>query len=149
MQVSVAGMPYASEHVADPNSPSLFHAATKTGTLHPTRKRSGGYEYDGYSIFPHRRNRDGTFNSICLTCLATIVSDMSEDELNLIFFNRFIPPGRQTPQSLWRLKILNLKLAIHSNVRLFAWFHSSSWAGVQDLPRVRVGRTSPHIPAGT
>ena len=32
-------------------------------------------------FFPHRRNRDGSFNSICLECLATVASHMTEEEL--------------------------------------------------------------------
>jgi hypothetical protein len=32
-------------------------------------------------FFPHRRNKDGSFNSICLECLATVASHMTEEEL--------------------------------------------------------------------
>ena len=32
-------------------------------------------------FFPHRRNKDGTFNSICLNCFATVASNMTEEEL--------------------------------------------------------------------
>jgi hypothetical protein len=32
-------------------------------------------------FFPHRRNKDGSFNSICLKCFATIASHMTEEEL--------------------------------------------------------------------
>ena len=32
-------------------------------------------------FFPHRRNKDGSFNSICLKCFATVASRMTEEEL--------------------------------------------------------------------
>jgi hypothetical protein len=32
-------------------------------------------------FFPHRRNKDGSFNSICLKCFATVASHMTEEEL--------------------------------------------------------------------
>ena len=32
-------------------------------------------------IYPHRRNRDGSFDSICLICLATVAAGRSEPEL--------------------------------------------------------------------
>jgi hypothetical protein len=32
-------------------------------------------------FFPHRRNKDGSFNSICLKCFATVASQMTEEEL--------------------------------------------------------------------
>jgi hypothetical protein len=32
-------------------------------------------------FFPHRRNKDGSFDSICLKCFATIASHMTQDEL--------------------------------------------------------------------
>lgn len=31
--------------------------------------------------FPHRKNRDGTYDSICTACMATIASCDREDEL--------------------------------------------------------------------
>jgi hypothetical protein len=34
------------------------------------------------SFFPHRRNRDGSFDSICLKCFATIASHMTQEELD-------------------------------------------------------------------
>lgn len=34
------------------------------------------------SVFSHRENRDGTIDSICLTCYATIASSHSVDDLN-------------------------------------------------------------------
>jgi hypothetical protein len=37
--------------------------------------------YRSIPFFPHRRNRDGTLNSICLVCLATVASQKAEDEL--------------------------------------------------------------------
>ena len=33
-------------------------------------------------FFPHRRNKDGSFTSICLTCFATVASHMTEEKLN-------------------------------------------------------------------
>jgi hypothetical protein len=33
------------------------------------------------TFFPHRRNRDGSFNSICLTCLITVAANMTEEQL--------------------------------------------------------------------
>jgi hypothetical protein len=48
----------------------------------PRRRSDGpGMTYGSIPFFPHRRNRDGTFNSICLTCLATVAANKSEDEL--------------------------------------------------------------------
>jgi hypothetical protein len=32
-------------------------------------------------FYPHRRNRNGSFDSICLTCLATVAAGKSEPEL--------------------------------------------------------------------
>jgi hypothetical protein len=32
-------------------------------------------------FFPHRRNPDGTLNSICLSCLETIAAHKTEGEL--------------------------------------------------------------------
>ena len=34
-------------------------------------------------FFPHRRNRDGSFDSICLKCLLTIASTRTEADLHL------------------------------------------------------------------
>ena len=31
-------------------------------------------------LYPHRRNRDGSFDIICLTCLATVAAGKSEPE---------------------------------------------------------------------
>jgi hypothetical protein len=31
-------------------------------------------------FFPHRRNKDGSFNSICLEGLATVASHMTEED---------------------------------------------------------------------
>jgi hypothetical protein len=35
--------------------------------------------YRSAPFFPHRRNPDGTFNSICLSCFATIASHETEE----------------------------------------------------------------------
>jgi hypothetical protein len=32
-------------------------------------------------FFPHRRNKDGSFDSICLKCFDTVASHMTQDEL--------------------------------------------------------------------
>jgi hypothetical protein len=32
-------------------------------------------------FFPHRRNQDGSFDSICLTCFVTVASHKTEDAL--------------------------------------------------------------------
>jgi hypothetical protein len=32
-------------------------------------------------FFPHRRNRDGSFDSICLNCFLTVAKSFSESEL--------------------------------------------------------------------
>jgi len=32
-------------------------------------------------FYPHRRNRDGSFDSICLTCFATVAHKDTEAEL--------------------------------------------------------------------
>ena len=34
------------------------------------------------AIFPHRRNRDGSFDSICMTCFRTVATKYKETELN-------------------------------------------------------------------
>jgi hypothetical protein len=36
------------------------------------------------SFFPHRRNKDGSFDSICLKCFATVASHMTQEELDLL-----------------------------------------------------------------
>jgi hypothetical protein len=33
------------------------------------------------TFYPHRRNKDGSYDSICLTCFATVASGGSEAEL--------------------------------------------------------------------
>jgi hypothetical protein len=33
------------------------------------------------AFFPHRRNRDGSYDSICLTCFATVGSAGTQEEL--------------------------------------------------------------------
>jgi hypothetical protein len=33
------------------------------------------------TFFPHRRNKDGSFDSICLKCFATVASHMAEEDL--------------------------------------------------------------------
>jgi hypothetical protein len=33
------------------------------------------------AYYPHRRNRDGSFDSICLTCFATLATARTEPEL--------------------------------------------------------------------
>ena len=33
------------------------------------------------AYYPHKRNKDGSFNSICLLCFRTVASQMTEDEL--------------------------------------------------------------------
>ncbi len=37
--------------------------------------------YSREPFFPHRHNPDGSFDSICLSCLLTIASHKTEDEL--------------------------------------------------------------------
>ena len=32
-------------------------------------------------FFPHRRNQDGSFDSICLTCFVTVASHKTKEEL--------------------------------------------------------------------
>jgi hypothetical protein len=32
-------------------------------------------------FFPHRRNRDGSFDSICLKCLLTVANEKNEADL--------------------------------------------------------------------
>jgi hypothetical protein len=36
---------------------------------------------DGPTLFPHRRNEDGSFDSICPTCFATIARSKAEGGL--------------------------------------------------------------------
>jgi hypothetical protein len=33
------------------------------------------------AFYPHRRNKDGSYDSICLTCFVTVASGKSEAEL--------------------------------------------------------------------
>jgi hypothetical protein len=33
--------------------------------------------------YTHKRNEDGSFNSICLVCFRTVASNMTEDELGV------------------------------------------------------------------
>ncbi len=33
------------------------------------------------TLYPHRRNRDGSFDSICLTCFMTVATAKTESEL--------------------------------------------------------------------
>jgi hypothetical protein len=33
------------------------------------------------AFYPHRKNHDGTYDSICLTCFATVASARHEEEL--------------------------------------------------------------------
>ena len=37
--------------------------------------------YQPAPFFPHRRNPDGSFTSICLTCCSTVASHKTEEEL--------------------------------------------------------------------
>ena len=37
--------------------------------------------YSPGPFFPHRRNKDGSFDSICLTCFATVASHLTDEEL--------------------------------------------------------------------
>ena len=43
--------------------------------------RGNEMAYSREPFFPHRRNRDGSFDSICLDCLLTIASHKAENEL--------------------------------------------------------------------
>lgn len=36
---------------------------------------------DRISLFPHRQNRDGTYDSICRLCFATVGNGKTEEEL--------------------------------------------------------------------
>jgi hypothetical protein len=38
-------------------------------------------DYRSAANYPHKRNKDGSFNSICPVCFRTIASKMTEDEL--------------------------------------------------------------------
>jgi hypothetical protein len=44
-------------------------------------KRGGKMVLTLSPFFPHRRNRDGTFDSICLKCLLTIANSRTEADL--------------------------------------------------------------------
>ncbi len=37
--------------------------------------------YKTAPFFPHRRNKDGSFTSICLNCFGTVASHKTEEEL--------------------------------------------------------------------
>jgi hypothetical protein len=37
--------------------------------------------YQTAPFFPHRRNLDGSYSSICLKCFATVAADKTQDEL--------------------------------------------------------------------
>src|SRR3982074_2536226 len=55
--------------------------------IEPSQKKSSvessgdSMTFHTATLFPHRRNKDGSFNSICLQCFATIASHMTEEEL--------------------------------------------------------------------
>ena len=36
------------------------------------------------TLYPHRHNADGTYDSICRTCYRTVGSSRSEDELGML-----------------------------------------------------------------
>jgi hypothetical protein len=38
----------------------------------------------GHSHFPHRQNSDGSYDSICMVCFATVGSNKSEDALDWV-----------------------------------------------------------------
>ena len=44
-------------------------------------------------FFPHRRNRDGSFDSICLKCLLTIATARKEADLHLQDRNHICVPS--------------------------------------------------------
>jgi len=67
------------------------------------------------NYFPHRRNWDGTFDSICPSCFATIATTETEAELAMAedkhVCDRYYgwdeePYGRQVPlaDETWRLR---------------------------------------------
>jgi hypothetical protein len=44
-------------------------------------EKGGLMRRDGRRFFPHRLNRDGSYDSICLKCLATVARTTTETEL--------------------------------------------------------------------
>jgi hypothetical protein len=53
-------------------------------------------------FFPHRRNRDGSFDSICVTCFATIASAQSDAALAVYDKKHLCDPGRLSDQANFR-----------------------------------------------
>ena len=47
-----------------------------------------------YPLFPHRHNADGSFDSICTECLATVATRKTEDELYLAELSHVCDPLR-------------------------------------------------------
>jgi hypothetical protein len=53
-------------------------------------------------FFPHRRNRDGSFDSICITCFATIASAESDAELAVCDKKHICDPSVLSDQANFR-----------------------------------------------
>jgi hypothetical protein len=58
------------------------------------------------SFYPHRINRDGTYDSICLTCFATIASARREEELKEPDRNHVCRPATLSQRAFDRLQPL-------------------------------------------
>jgi hypothetical protein len=58
------------------------------------------------SFYPHRVNRDGTYDSICLTCFATIASARREEDLKGLDKAHVCKPATLLQRSFDRLQPL-------------------------------------------
>jgi len=63
-------------------------------------------------FFPHRRNRDGSFDSICLKCLVTIANEESIKRSNCLLAGESKTKESQTVVAVWLLlKCYSVSLA--------------------------------------
>ena len=62
-------------------SVSCFHIHSRKRRVVLRSLRRFPMSFQTAPFFPHRRNKDGSFNSICLKCFATVASHMTEEEL--------------------------------------------------------------------
>jgi hypothetical protein len=69
---------------ADPSRRSIAASADQSHERRPQRFRThsyarrGGTMADGQTLYPHRQNEDGTFDSICPKCFLTIAKSRAE-----------------------------------------------------------------------
>jgi len=52
------------------------------------------------AFFPHRRNRDGSYDSICMTCFETVGSARTQEDLAKIDKEHVCEPSRVAERGL-------------------------------------------------